>query len=140
MSKALSPEQIDEARRMRERGASWREIGRSFGGVRETTVQCAVDPIYAERMREKLRLWRKANGINSRGRVTDQRRDPRPVPKPVAEKPVAARPFMTPSGIMAYRVTVTNRLATHPMEGPRHMLVTLPYVSWRASGEGEPRP
>lgn len=112
MSRALNEHQIEQATKMRESGASWRQIGRVFG-VKETTVQCAVDPIAAERERNKLRAWRQANGVNGRGRKTEVRRDPRVVMLPIP-KPLSAKPFMTTSGVLAYRVKIDGVSVTLP--------------------------
>lgn len=53
----LQHHHLTEACRMRERGYSWREIGKAFG-VTDETVRSAVDPIYAERVRERVRASR----------------------------------------------------------------------------------
>lgn len=72
MSKTLNDHQIEQARMMRERGESWRFIGRTFG-VSEMTVMTKVDPVAAEKRRQYQANWRAAHGINSRGRATDRR-------------------------------------------------------------------
>jgi len=52
---------LEEARRMRLAGHSFREIGRTFG-VSGDTACAAIDPIYAERRRQWLRESRERVG------------------------------------------------------------------------------
>ena len=54
----LEPRHIEECKRMRERGDSWRAIGRAFN-VSEDTAQRAVDPIHHQRLLERDRLRKK---------------------------------------------------------------------------------
>lgn len=77
----MQPNQIEEARRMRESGQSWRAIGRAFG-VRECTVMAALDPIYAERRRQMMRDWRAKNGrsLTCFDAYRPERVDPRKIP------------------------------------------------------------
>lgn len=67
MRARLKPNQIEEARRMRESGQSWRAIGRAFS-ISTDAVMAAIDPIFAERRRQNIRDWRAKNGRGLGGR------------------------------------------------------------------------
>ena len=121
---------VAEAQRMRLAGHSWRMIGRAFG-VKEDTVQAAVDPIYAERRRQWLRDSRARTGRVNERRVIPIKVLPRRVGEVWPLKSVEGREL----GIRA--ITLKQVPASNPL-GPRTaeiVPVSLPYLHFLYGGE-----
>jgi len=117
----------DEARGLKAQGMGWTEIGRIFG-VSATMAHMRADPIYAAKRRDQI------NANRRMASYTFGKRDHvhHVIPEPVKAEDTDTGPFMTPSGIMAYRKHIPNRisLTSQPVyEATATKVVTLPWVS-----------
>lgn len=113
-----------EARRMRDDGATWALIGERFG-VSPTIVHCRLDPVYKERRREQKNYGRSdRDAVERKAEAPNFHRVLRLVedgPERQSEPP--------PAGV--YRRFVPNRiaLALPVTETKQGCWVSLPYVS-----------
>jgi hypothetical protein len=121
----------NEARDLKAQGMGWNEIGRIFG-ISATVAHMRTDPIYAAKRREQINANRRmaSYALGKRDHVHHV------VPEPAKDEEIGTGPFITASGIVAYRQWVPNRTAlgsaplTAKGEGG---YVSLPFVSILAS-------
>lgn len=117
----------DEARGLKAQGMGWNEIGRIFG-ISATVAHMRTDPIYAAKRREQINANRRmvSYALGKRDHVQHVK------PEPIKAGGRDDGPFMTASGIMAYRKEIPNRisLTSQPVyEATATKVVTLPWVS-----------
>ena len=119
----------DEARGLKAVGTSWEEIARIFG-ISSYKARMRLDPVWAKARRAHVREAQRAmtKSLGKRDHVHHV------IPEPIKESP--AGPFMTPSGILAYRQWVPNRtaLGSAPLTAKGEgFYVSLPLVSIQQS-------
>lgn len=127
----------EEARHLKAQGIGFAQIGfaqiGSAFGVSYYTARARLDPVWLENRRRQINANRApVRSIGKRDHVHHV------IPEPAKAEEIGAGPFMTESGIMAYRKYVPNRvsLTSSPVnEGIATKAISLPFVSI-LSGEG----
>ena len=121
----------ETAQALKAHGLGFGEISRSLG-VSYYMVRSRLDPVWLKHRRAQINAARETtHSLGKRDHVHHVR------PEHVESEEIDAGPFVTPSGIRAYRKHVLNRvsLTSNPInEGIATKAISLPFVS--ILGEG----
>lgn len=122
----MKPWSEEEARHLKAQGIGFAQIGSAFG-VSYYTARARLDPVWLENRRRQVNANRApVHSIGKRDHVRHVALEP------VQPEEIGAGPFMTPSGFLAYRKHVPNRvsLTSSPVnEGTATKAISLPFVS-----------